>query len=346
MRPYNKEKIYTKSDDHLSFQEKVDILKNSTKIEDDALYASIAGLYAQNNNWVDAQSSMVNAIKLNPLEPSYHLNLAHYYVEVNKPRLAYQEAKIANDLNAYDPNLDELLAQMAIETGDSIEGASFVERYYNSNPKVEKAQLLKARLALYQNDLQQAKTLVELGLRVDSLNKKGLQTAFELYKKLNDSDKTEESGKKLIDLDSLNTLYIKQLAKWYKTEGDSQKAAHYYYSLYKLDPQFEDLKFVINYQKEREQFDSVLYLTDSLISGSFYSDKNLLIERARAFDKRYKYDDSYVVYSQLLERDTADSVVLAERSIVQRKIAYLQRKRQEKRRLADSLANAMPTINF
>ena len=346
VRPYSREQIYVKADDHLTLQDKVTILKASSSVEDDALQASIANLYAQNGNWYQAKTSISKAVKLNPLEPSYHLSLAHYYVELNSPELAYNEAKIAHDLNAYDPNLDALLAKMAIETADSVEGASFVKRYYSANPQSSEAQLLMARLDLFEQNFYDAKKLVEQGLHTDSLNEQGWLTAFQVNNQLQDYENAELAGFKLIKLDSVNVNYYKQLAYLFEQKGDDKQAAHYYFETYKLEPDLKLLRNKLEFELSNGRYDSVLYYTDSLVAGSNYDSSYILLERARAFEKRYKYDDSHALYTRLWKRDTTDSVVLAERAIVQRKIAYLQRKKQEQKRLADSLANAMPTINF
>ena len=50
-QPHSKEYIYTLKDDHLSLQERVDILRKSSSNNDDELLASIALLFAQNKNW-------------------------------------------------------------------------------------------------------------------------------------------------------------------------------------------------------------------------------------------------------------------------------------------------------
>lgn len=346
VQPYNKRFIYTKHDDQLTIKDKVEILKESSDVDDDALQASVANLYAQNGNWEEARLSIAKAIKLNPLEPSYHLGLAHYYAELRMPEQAYAEAKIAHELKAYDPNLSELLAEMAIKTKDSIGGAAFINRYYLANSDNPKAQLLKARLSLYEHSYSESNYLVELGLQNDSTSIEGWQTAFQVNKEMRRFDKAVQSGEQLIRLDSTNVTYYLQLADLFLKADNEQKASRYFFSAYQLKPDFVPLESVVKYHVNNEQYDSVLFYTDSLIARSFYSDKYLTLQRARALDKRYKYDDSFLVYNRLWESDTTDSVVAAERTILQRKIAYLQRKKQEQKRLADSLATAMPTINF
>lgn len=345
-RPYSKDYVFTFSDDHLSLQDKVLLLRESASENDDALLASIASLYAQNKNWSEAKTSITKAIKLNPLDASYHLYLANYNVELNEPALAYAEAKIANDLEAYDPKLEALLAHMAIETGDTVEGSTFVKNYYKANSDNPEAKLLMARQALYEKNYVNAYNLVQEGLKADSLNEQGWQSAFAVYKQVDSVNKAIKSGYTLIKLDSANANYYDQLAELFKSIGDNTRSTTLVSESYQLKPSLDKLLEVIDYYEDIQKFDSVLFVTDSSFSKVNYRDKEVILARARAFDKKYKYDLSYATYAQLLKMDSTDTVALAEQAIVQRKIAYLQRKKQEQKRLADSLSNTMPTINF
>ena len=62
---------------------------------------------------------------------------------------------------------------------------------------------------------------------------------------------------------------------------------------------------------------------------------------ARTLDQRYLYDEALPYYLRLYKLDTLDSLVGAELSYLQRKIAYLQRQRQQERKLADSLSQVL-----
>lgn len=345
-KPFSKDYIYTQSDDNLSLQEKVSLLKKSSSENDDALLASIASLYAQNKNWVDAKNSITKAIKLNPLDASYHLYLANYNVELNEPEQAYIEAKIANDLEAYDPKLEALLAHMAIKTKDTIEGGVFVRNYYNANPNNTSAKFLMARQLLFEKNYMGSYNLIQNALRKDSLNQDDLETAFALYSNIDSVSRAIAFGKRLIELDSLHVSYYDQLSDLYMLSGDNKLANHFHAISYTLKPDIGKLLGVIKYYENEQMYDSVLYFSDSTLAGTYSNDRSILLSRARAYDKTYKFDNSYEVYERMLKVDSTDSIAATEQASVQRKIAYLYRKRQEQKRLADSLANAMPTINF
>lgn len=345
-QPYSKDYIYSQKDDHLSLQSKVDILRKSASLNDDALLASIALLYAQNRNWSEAKESISKAIKLNPLDPSYHLYLANYNAELKYNIEAYNEAKVAFELGAYDEKLEKLIARMAIETSDSINGSKFVLKYYQANRNDMEAQLLMARLHLMKNEFIKTEKLIKLVLKKDSLNIDAWKVAYHTYRNIENIELAIEFGNKLIEVDTSNALYYYQVAQLYDSKTELNSAANYFAKSYQYQQLVETLQIVLSKYAELLMFDSVLYYSDSIFAGINYRDKEVLLMRAQAFDKRYKYDESFMVYNKLIKMDSTDSVVNAEQQTVQRKIAYLQRKKREQKQLADSLAKAMPIINF
>jgi len=345
-QPYSKDYIYTYKEDHLSLQDKVNLLKESSSVKDDALLASIALLYAQNKNFYKAKTAISKAIKINPVEPSYHLYLSKFQADLHNTIDAYNEAKIAFELGAYDVELESFLARMAIETSDSLSGPTFIANYYKSNPENTEAQLLMTQSYLRRHDLLKANNLLEQVIGKDSLNEQVWKTAFEVYYHIDSIALAIEYGNKLLRLESNNGMYYYKIASLYQKKNDLKKAAFLYTKSYQFLPQIETLQLALENYSQLNMLDSILFCSDSLFAGKNYNNKALLIKRARAFDKHYNYVESFNVYNKLIKMDSTDSVVLAEQAIVNRKIAYLQRKKREQQQLADSLVNALPTINF
>ncbi len=341
-----KDYIYTSSDDRLSLQERVDLLKNKASVEDDALLAAISILYAQNKNYIEAKESISKAIKINPLSPSYHLQLANYNAALYQNYEAYEEAKIAYELGAYDKKLEALIAKMAIETSDTTNGYKFIAAYYNANKLNPEAQLLMARMYLLKQDYFKAKNLAHNVLLKDSLNNTGLRVMYAVYKHLDSASLAINYGNQLLKTDSTNALYYAEIANLYVKENQNVKAAQYFVTSYQYKNSLVTLKAAIDSYKKLEAYDSIIFYTDSVFAGINYMNEYLLLNRAQAYDKRYKYDESYLVYNRLVKMDSTDSLVNAERAIVLKKIAYLQRKKREQKQLADSLAGSMPIIKF
>ncbi len=345
-QPHSKEYIYTLKDDQLSLQSKINILRKSTSVNDAELLVSIALLYAQNSNWNEASFSISEAIKRNPLNASYHLYLANYNAELGYNIEAYNEAKIALELGTYDKKLEALIARMSIETSDTVSAGNFVAKYYINNRDDIEAQLLMARLYFMQSQYSNAVKLINQVLKEDSLNLKGLEVAYKTYLKLDSVALAINYGNKLLAIDSTNALYYYQLAELYYLKSNVNKAANYFAKSYQYQVQVKALQLALRNYTELVMYDSVIFYSDASFAGINYQNYEVLLNRARAFDKRYKYDESYLAYTKLLKMDSTDSVVNAEQQIVQRKIAYLQRKKREQKQLVDSLASAIPKINF
>ncbi len=344
--PLGQDYIYTQKDDLLTLQQKVDILKNAGAVQDDAMLASISLLYAQNNNWVEAKDAISKAIKRNPINATYHLYLANYNAELANNVEAYQEAKMAFELGTYDKKLEELLARMAIETADPINSDVFVTKYFKSNRNKMEAQILMAKLHFFNKNYIEAINMTKKILIADSTNIEALKIAYKSYVKLNRVEFAINYGEKLVEIDSTNALYYFELANYYLGDYKNAKAAAYFVKSYRYHPLLSSLYLGLKNYANLFLYDSVLLYSDSAFAGINYTNKYVLLARAQAFDKKYKFDESYVVYKRLIEMDSTDSLVNAEQAIVLRKIAYLHRKKREQKQLADSVAGSMPIIKF
>ena len=345
-QPYSKDYIYEQKDDRLSLQEKVALLRTSSAINDDALLSSISLLYAQNKNWVEAKEAISKAIKLNPINATYHLYLANYNAELANNLEAYEEAKVAFELGTYNKKLESLLARMSLETADTINRSKFVSAYYQANKQKEDAKILMARLYIVESKYEDANKLAQVVLRNDSSNRDALKVAYRSNAKMDSTSLAIYYGEKLLKTDSLNAQYYFELANMYLTQGHSAKAANYFVRSYKQLSLISSLYLAMGNYTKLGLNDSIIFYSDSAFAGKNASDEHLLLMRARAFSNRYKYDEAIVVYNRLVKMDSTDSVVNAEQALVQRKISYLWRKNREQKQLADSLANSMPIINF
>ncbi len=346
-RPYSKEKIYTEKNDRLPLHQKVELLLGkSIHSNDDVLLTAISLLYSRNKNWVEAKESIQKAIKINPVNASYHLYLAQYNAKLAQNNEAYNEAKSAYELGAYDTNLEAFLARMAVATADTLRGQPFVEKYYQNNRNSTEAQLLMTQWMALNKHYNAAIKLAAHVLQADSLNTQAMQLKFKAWVKLDSVKLAVTQGEQLVALNWQNPWGYFTLGQLYEQQGNLPKAASYFAKAYNLAPSAETLSLVVDSYNALDMYDSVLYYSSYQVAGQSAQKYNIQLSRARAFDKRYNYDSAFIVYGRLLKIDSTDSVVTAEQAFVQRKIAYLQRKKREQKQLADSLANLMPSLNF
>lgn len=345
-KPYSQDYIYTKKDDRLDLQGKVALLGASETIKDDALLSAISLLYAQNKNWVKAKESISNAIKLSPVNSTYHVYLANYNAELTNNKEAYEEAKVAFELGTYDKNLEALLAKMALETADTLNSNKFVTAYYQANKNKLEAKILMARLYLLEQSYYEANSLAQKIIKQDSINLDAIKVAYISNSNMDSVRLAIYYGEKLLEVDSTNAQYYFELGRIYLRQGKTAKAAYYFANSYEQQPLVSSLYLALDNYNRLANNDSVIYYSDSLFAGINSKDKHILLRRARAFDRTYKYEEALAVYSGLIKMDSTDSVVNAEQAFVQRKISYLWRKKRQQQQLADSLANSMPRINF
>ena len=94
-----------------------------------------------------------------------------------------------------------------------------------------------------------------------------------------------------------------------------------------------------------ELTDSVINISEAAIS-SFPTNKFYLYTAAKNLDNRFRYDESLEYYLTLYQLDTLDTLVGQELDYLQRKIAYLQRRKVEQKKLADSLNKVLPILTF
>ena len=92
---------------------------------------------------------------------------------------------------------------------------------------------------------------------------------------------------------------------------------------------------------DKEALKQWIALVNLMKNVAFPENKDYLSITARTLDERFRYDDALPYYLTLYQLDTLDTLVKEELSYLQRKIAYLQRKRQEQRILADSLSKTL-----
>jgi tetratricopeptide (TPR) repeat protein len=97
---------------------------------------------------------------------------------------------------------------------------------------------------------------------------------------------------------------------------------------------------LIDMYREHDRYGDLVAIS-ALSADSFPNSKYFLKNAGLVLDKRYQYNDALVYYRQLYELDTLDSMVAQEISILQRKIAYLQRKREVER-----MEEAIPAIGI
>lgn len=337
--PHSKWQAYNASNDELTNQQKIDLFVAGSSNLSSSSLAAVAQLYENQAAWNEAMLTIKQAIKEDPMNSSYHSLKARYAFELGQKSVAYREALTAYQLGSKSLQQSLDLAKM---------GVALSEYSIVNN-------IIDSLLLAYPEDVD---VLYMAARQHDKNNNTKLARAY--YAKVNrlqpeNKDNSLFYGRFLIaqnDLIAAKTVLVEALNYNHSMpicllQGDV------HYGLEQYDSAAFYYQLALVERADTATFNRVLdsYLhagnTDSLISLgqsavlAYPAHKDYLLLTARTLDQRYRYDDALPYYLTLYQLDTLDTLVKAELSYLQRKIAYLQLKRQEQRILADSLSKTL-----
>jgi len=331
--------------DLLPTKEKIKLLAGSGSQLDEGRLASLAKLYAQDSDLDNAIVSISKAIKLAPLNAAYHDQLARYASLAGKNLLARTESAIADDLGFSDLNHQILELQLALDDGDTTKFLRMMGSMVNDVTPVPMLNYLYGVSYLMGKDtLEAIHRFKECIQKEPDMDKASLalsriyagEDSIELA--LNEVNRMLSRKPKLLNFILLKAELMEQM-------DATEEAINLYMQHWTLSHRAESLVKVKQIYWNRNEYDSVLKY--SRIEAAIVSrEKDGLLSEARALDKLRQYQASLKIYTKLYELDTLDSKVGKERTMLERKIAYLQRKKEEEKKLADSLIKTLPALKF
>ena len=344
--PYSDHPILLIEDDKLSTLERIVLVEKSIKdLNDDKMMAAVAVLYEHNKNWQSAYFAIQDAIKLSPLNPSYHTKKARYAYEMGIYEMAYEEARIADELGFESYQQDILFARLALTMADSIDATELMENVAQKYPNNSTVKYLSAILSLQKGDTAGAILLYEASLEQDSKDEEVTVALMNLLIELDSLNYANRLLTRIQNFSNTPEDYFSIQGQLYMKLGEIDSALQSYKYAFVEKGDTTSLKSLIEIYWDKPDYDSTLKYAQ-LSETKLLSPRYGLLTQARTLDKMVAYDSSLTVYLHLFEMDTTDSLVGAEMAFLQRKIAYLQRRREEQRKLADSLSRTMPVLTF
>jgi tetratricopeptide (TPR) repeat protein len=344
-KPYGEHQIMVSENDQLLTVEKIELIEDRLgDLNDDNILSAVAVLYERNKEWDQAYTAMQEAIKLSPLNPSYHTKKAVYAFELGLYETAYEETNIARELGYTNYQQDILLARLALTVGDS-SASSMMENVVAKYPQHPTVKYLSAVLYLQQGDSLRAYDLFEQSLAIDRNDEEVMLAFAELLIDVDSMAYAERIYTELNNSSGDAMKYANELGDFYVSTNRYDTAVYFYKYLNRNTSDSVALIGIIDIYWELADYDSVIvYATASTaqLSSPNYGYLNI----ARALDKKTYYDSALLTYTRLYETDTTDSLVASEMVSLQRKIAYLQRQRDLQRILADSLSRTLPVLTF
>ena len=257
-KPYSEHEIMAADDDQISTVEKISLIEDRIgDLNDDNILSAVAVLYERNKDWDQAYVAIQEAIKLSPLNPSYHTKKAVYAFELGRYETAYQETSIARELGYTNYQQDILLARLALTVGDT-SASSMMEDVVAKYPQHPTVKYLSAVLYLQQGDSTRAYNLFEESLLLEN-NDEEVQLAFASLLLGLDSLKYAERIYTDLSLQSNDKMrHALVQAEFYSATGQLDTAAYFYGYHFNKNQDSISLTRLIEIYWELETFDSVM----------------------------------------------------------------------------------------
>jgi tetratricopeptide (TPR) repeat protein len=183
-----------------SAQRRIDALRQ--KMGDTAtLQMALAGLYAREKRWPETLDSLQQAIRLEPKSAMAHLALGNFFWLKNALPDAARELKAATELDPAGSAAHLRYAQFLFSTGAVAEAKGCLEKMTGKNPGYAPAWNLLAEIALQQKSYEDCLRLTQKVLAVDPQDYEALLIRSRLELAQNQVNQT------IKDLEELERLY-------------------------------------------------------------------------------------------------------------------------------------------
>ena len=346
LQPYSQWPIKLTEDDILGHEDKIALItRNYVGKENSAkTLTAIARLYAEDENWPKALANVNRAIKLDPLNSNLHSLKADYAYQLGYTSVAYSEALTAYKLGVKSLRQSLGLARMAVSLSEFAMAGEIIDSLLLVYPDKPEVLYLAARKYDKHGDALKARACYQ---KVALLTPVNAENAF-YYGRFLLNQNEPLNAQRVLEQAATgdNTWQYQQLlGDAYFLSGNYDAAAISYHRA--LASNTDTLLFdkLLDLYQNTGRADSLVRLSRAAVAA-YPTNRTYLLVAARSLDKRYQYEEALTYYQKLYKLDTLDSMVAAEMSYLQRKIAYLQRKQQEQQQLADSLSKVLPAINF
>ena len=330
--------------DGLNDTEKIDLLSQQSSTLSASGLAAVAKLYQNRKLYSNALNAINEAIMLDPMNSSFHSMKAEYAYMLGNKSTAYRESLTAYQLGSKSLKQSLNLAKMAVVLSEFTMVGNIIDSLlitYPSNPDV-------LYLAARKYDKDGKTVLAENNYRkVYKDNPENFDNNYFFTEFLVEQGEFISAMEVVSMIDSLKqtkSTYILKGDIYYALQLFDSAAIWYQYSL-SMEADTTTYNKTIKSYELAELTDSVINISEAAIS-SFPTNKFYLYTAAKNLDNRFRYDESLEYYLTLYQLDTLDTLVGQELDYLQRKIAYLQRRKVEQKKLADSLNKVLPILTF
>ena len=337
--PHSKWQVHNANDDQLTNKEKIDLFVAGSSNLSPASIAAIAKLYENQGDWNQAMVAIQQAIREEPMNSSYHSLKADYAFELGQKSVAYREALTAYQLGSKSLKQSLDLAKMAVALSEFSIVNNIIDSLLIAYPEDVDVLYMAARKHDKNNNATLASNYYK---KVKQLQPENRENTFYYARFLINHGELSEA-KLLLDETAGNAAAreVRLLQGEVLFGLEKYDSAAFYYNL-ALTESADTATFnriLMSYTLANNS--NGLITTGQSAVQAYPENKKYLLITARTLDKQYQYEEALPYYLSLYNLYTLDTLVNEELDYLQRKIAYLQRKRQEERKLSDSLKNSL-----
>ena len=298
--------------------------------EDDAFqYYRLARLKYSQKKYGEAINYAREAINLDEQNAIFYYLLARllaiegYYAE------ALDNALKSYSLGYVNPDLQVLIAQQYYELGQAPEGEQYLDVALKKRPRDAKINFIRAVIYLQENDTLRGMQWLNKTIALDSTYNEAYQRKAEIFMARGQVEQAIEQLEIAYAIKPRNQEDIYTIATLHLQLENYNEADLWLKRLLNLDENHLSAYLQLSQVKlDQRQYDSARYYANlALEIDENFNDARLLI--ARSYDRQYRYQQALAVYRDIVARDPDFEIAVNEMELLEKKIAYLRRRRQQ-----------------
>lgn len=321
--------VVSLEDDNIADLEKIRIFEDNADILSGPAYAAIANLYAREKDYRAAFDAVHEAIVQEPMNSFYHTLKSNYAYELGDISTAYREALTAYQLGSKSLQESLILARMGVALSEYSIVNDIIDSLVIIYPNDPEVVYMAARKFEKSGQTSQAIEQYQKGITLDRERSDNYYHLARVYL----DQQNEDRALKLLEdfmLPEIEPRLALLKADVFEKLEEFDSAALYYNFLIAEKKDSVIYGKLINMYRQNNM-NRELTEFSALSADSFPESRYFVSNAGKVLNDRYKFDQALVYYKRLFELDTLDTLVAQEISILQRKIAYLQRKREVER---------------
>jgi tetratricopeptide (TPR) repeat protein len=312
-----------------------------TEIEDDDdafQYYRLAKLKYSQKKYDEGIGYAREAIDLDEQNAIFYYMLAQLLAAQDKPEEALDNALKAYSLGYLNPDLQVLIAQQYYKIGEASEGERYLDVALKKRPENPNTTFLRAVIYLQNQDTTRGMAWLNETIEIDSSFGEAYRRKAEILIARDSIEKAISQLERAYSINPLSEEDMYTIATLNMKTGNLKEATLWLRRLIMLDnSNISAYLQLAQIKLDQRQYDSARYYAQHALDyNEHFNDARLLI--ARSYDRQYRYSQALEVYRDIVARDPDFDIAAIEMELLEKKIAYLRRRRQQQ----DSIKNNAP----